>query len=280
MISREDRLSSAETVLFEANRITQNSQVTSARYAWLHLAKHGVVAAPQLSQDRATGAFELLWTLNGNEKTLPDPVLTILPIAEEDATLGMPYSRLWEVCSTQALAMYIPSGNLIIFRYKSDETDFVRGCTILHEAGHALRAYKEARLGQEAEGMTPSLLLEEVAMHTQDYQLWEEQGGSDYSEVIKQAVGIIRQEYSRLKTNRAFIPLEAKGPWLEVLESALGPAPTQKRQAARVWQFGIHAHFSYADQQPWSLADKMEHKTLVMKLLYTNLVSEAGKRII
>lgn len=272
MPSDHDRLTSAETVLMEANRIARTSRVSTARHAWVHLVEYGIVAAPKLSDDEETGAFQLLWKLNENEKLVPNPPLLILPIAKEDAALGLPYSKLWTLCSTHAFALYNPSGNLLVYRCESDETDFVRGCAILHEAGHAKRAFDDNRLGEVVEKITPAVLLEEVAMHTQDYQLWQARGGSAYIAAINTAVTSIQQGYNHLNHNRACVMLKSDGPWSQAIESTLGPAPTPKRRIARLWQFTIHAHFAYADQQPWSLEKKLEHKAMVMKLIYAHYV--------
>lgn len=220
-----------------AKAIAEQTQVPFAKECWEYLCGHGVVAYAKLVSG-TTCAMCSIEPVQESAPQLLQPRLSIYPLVPEDAQIGENIAR---ICAGSGVAGYFSDSNMIVFRtWLAPEMDFNRGVEFLHEAGHAICAYKEKRIGTIREDLQESAR-EEVQMYSLSAALWLEYGGDRYRQLLESAVADLK---SRLHGKQAFQHLAAPRMWADELQAIFGTVSSKTLQH-RLGYLAIFAYMEY-----------------------------------
>lgn len=243
MIAATERRAAATEFLRAAEALAENTGSSEVWTIAKYLRQYAQHAAPALSPPGGLTISEDDWVYPGPRPTSLTP-LRVVPLYGPDQALGERWQELYECCGN---AVYWTVANLIVIRPESGETARVKGCSILHEAGHALRALVEGRLGQPQLTRTDTYYAEERDLYLLEAVLWEECGEATYAELLADS----HQEISaQLKAHQsqpahAFVGLNQYDPRLDLL---LGAAPNEAARATRKLHFDLQANLRYVEE--------------------------------
>lgn len=211
---------------------------------WLYTRQCARHAIPEVSTGEESSLTEGPWVCTSPRRPLPP--LHVVALFNDDRGLGGIWSTFVDSCGQ---SLYWPRGPLLILRPEEGETPTVQGCSVLHEAGHALRALVEGRAGQaETRGLTDTYFAEERDIYLLEARLWEEQNPDVYTAVMADATACIRARLAETGAPpaHAFIGLEAYDPRLDQL---LGTAASARARATRKLHFDIQANLLYVERE-------------------------------
>lgn len=260
MVTHGDRLAFAESFVTAAEHIAATTKDEEALRYWKYLQEHGFIAGLECAEGVDVTMIALC-ILDKSLFTQREPKVPIVPLYPEDIQLGPAFKSFWE-CS--ASGMHCTDNNVIWLKADCRENDFGKGCTLLHEAGHAYRTVAEGRLGTFAEQKIdwPGLL-EEGDLHYMVSRLWKERGGAVYAEILDEATCLVQKRFG---TQPGFYRPPWCEQWSTVLNAMLGPTQTLEDANDRKWTFAVHAHFEMIDGS--RVDDKRNHRATVINLLY------------
>lgn len=282
MPTTQERIDAGFALITPLQKLADRTAIGDVVTYWQHFFTTGVIIEPGVSASQEK--------LNARVIRIVDPAqrdrglrrespLRLLPLFAEDQLLGSPVQALWQY-SENCAAVYMSVGNLIYFRCPTVETSAVLSTTLAHELGHAYRAFCQGRIGHPGKvGLPFRVLAEEVDMHSLTYRIWREHDPRVYDQIMAQGLIWLKQQFAQHESDRAFIPLNSEGPWRKGLSDILGPPANEGNRYARSFEFSIHVHFIYADQQPWNLDDRIKYKTSIMRSIYAAHRPNAGQSL-
>lgn len=262
MLTREERFAPIDDSLRTVAGLVQRSENTLARAIWEFL-QHGACYAEPLPS--APGRLELQecgWIFPDYGARRRHPVRLSLLAESERGHFG----EVWDtLIGGHGVAIFFPLANMIALRAERAETPPCIGATVLHEAGHALRATQRREAGAPPPApRSPENLREEVEMHTLQGALWREQSPTRYDTALQKGL-YWAQRYIRKyrdKPGERFIGLPH---YVEELEVVLGRAPSDQARADRKLHFDILVNFALADA---SRRSPREVETLKANMIY------------
>ncbi len=264
MVPDADRITFVERFVVAARQIAETTKDEEALIFWQHLQRSAFIATPRFAQG-ALVTLIILRILDKENLVQGFPPLPIVPLYAEDASLNEAIKDIWEW--NTAAAMHQSENNVIWLKTDHQESDFISGCQLLHEAGHSHRAVAEGRLGQtSADKITPHLFLEEGDLHYLEARLWKERGGSVYAAILDKAVYWIQK---KLRGSPGFLRLQWNEDWLNVLDGVFGATPNPDARKHRMGSFAIHAHFEMIDRT--SRRDKRQHRANIIHAVYKEM---------
>lgn len=263
MVTHADRLAFAEGFVTAAEHIAAITKDEEALRYWKYLQEHGFIASPECAEG-SNVTMTVLRILNKVWFIQREPHTPIVSLYPQDAQLNQVLSSLWE-CS--ATGMHTPENNIIWLKAGCVESYFLKGCTLLHEAGHAYRTVTEGRLGSFVDQkITWPELLEEGDLHYMVARLWKERGGAAYANILDKATYAVQK---KLGGKPGFCPPPWREEWSVVLDVMLGPTSIVADVTNRKWTFATHAAFEMIDRS--LLDNKRNHRAHVIRSLYAIL---------
>ncbi len=248
MVSDLQRLTFVQKALRSAAETATTTKLVAAKTHWHYLVENGVIVAP--AEAKAEGIdFRLLQSAKGTNQPPAGPPLLIIPLYEEDQAISVALLPL--ISKQRVTAMFRGACNTIfMWPTRDQESEFVRGTTLIHEAGHAHKAFVEKRLFRELVGRGPRpewLLREEAELNLLTARLWKEKGGAAYGALLEQAV----QQLAPHLIEPSYAVSPPLPDWLRTMDQIFGPIPPSE-EGNRWGHFWIYAHFEYLERSPWS----------------------------
>lgn len=239
MITLEQRWKFARPYIDSANAIANNTRVALARECWKYAQTCGVVVYPESTQGNRCAMRVVQRIAEGSGK-IQCP-LFIIPLVRDDATVGENIAR---TCAGSGSAGYYSDANLIVLRTWHADNPFIRGCELLHELGHAMRARQQGRIGSIYTDLAHKAV-EEVDMYGLIADLWSEQGGQPYQMLLEK---IVRYLHKILSGRPLFRHIIAAQEWVDALDAIFGPALTEDACLTRLGNIVIFAYMQYYRQ--------------------------------
>ena len=218
-----------------------------------HLIFSGVVCRIHSFDDGNVGPAGLQPLSNLFGKSGLSPLL-ILPAYEEDRLAGK-VGGFYEdfLKNDRALASYRRWNNEIFLR-ASLESPFIKGNTLLHEAGHAYLAMRKGKVGQDFPTGTQEEFLEEGQLYAMNARLWRLWGGSEYQIILDKAFYRMDKMLRNFKGDGAF---DADERWADVFDKVFGPAPTPDARQCRLNLFRVYANLEWLEKQGHQPVDQI-----------------------
>lgn len=266
MVTDQDRVEFAKKFIRGAREIAEGTQIAEAREYWQYIHKHGMLIAPRYLAGGSKVKFQFLWAINRQSHRATLPLLYIMPICANDAEIHQGFKEIWQDTSTSH-AVYNPGWNIICLRSDWLTSSFDYGCTILHEGGHAKRAFEDGRVGLAETVRTHQYFIEEGDLTFFSGKLWQEKGGQHYRKILDKTVDQIRQQSRPNKTD--FINIKKNDEWLSVIDSMLETS-AHDMNLDRAWDlFVVFAHLELIERDIHSR--KREHRAQFIRTIYTML---------
>lgn len=239
MITLEQRWELARPYIDSANTIANKTCVALARDYWHYAQTCGVVVYPESTQGNRC-AMRVVQRIAEGSGRIQYP-LFILPLVQEDAAVGANIAR---TCAGSGSAAYYSDANLIVLRTWYADTPFIRGCELLHELGHAIRAKREGRVGIVYTDLARKAA-EEVDMYGLIADLWFEQGGQPYQILLEKIVQYLHRILGGRPLFRHIIAAEE---WVDDLDVIFGTALTDATRLTRLGDVVVFAYMQYYRQ--------------------------------
>jgi hypothetical protein len=245
MPTDEKRLSVARRFIEAAQALASQTRVMDAQRNWEYLHAHGMVVSPRFAQGDNVSS-QAIWAVNRDKRSAAQPMLCIMPIFAEDAALNDPWKKIWH--DRISVAMYKTGENFIYLRPDVPTSPFDQGCTTLHEAGHARRAFEENRIGQIEMERTHHSVVEEGDMQLLNARLYKERGGERYGALLQELVARIRKA---LGSKLGFFKMKPEKRWLTLLDE-LFEAKRYGHDLNLLWgKILLYAHLEFIQNNPW-----------------------------
>lgn len=245
-----------------AEEIERSTAVPEARTFWAHFRASPVrIGSPRFAVGGNVHCVVLRRLGSAQESPGGPPPLQVMPVFEADGSLDESLREIW---SLPLSAQYQQISNTVFIRTRRVEVPYLCGCALLHELGHAQRAWEERRVGMEYPAeLTVAQLYEEGDMHRLLARLWQERGGAPYAVVLDKAVYRVRR---LLRDRKGAALLENVEDWLTVLNEVFGPAPDDGARNNRMLHLSIHANLELIERASWP--EPRRCRAEVLRLVY------------
>lgn len=265
MISSNNRIIAIRDYLTAALSICRNTAFGDVQEIGKFLSDCAVYGEP-VAVDGRSGIRDLGWHNTPSMGRRPIP-LQLFPVYEEDRKL----SEVWAThVDFRAYGCYMDANHAIMLRPELQESGFVRGCILLHEAGHALQAVREGRNHRTNKARADAyVFLEEYEMHDMEMRLWRERGDQQFQAILDQLVEwlVLHHEQEQIAVGQAVfhIPFPELGIG-DALNSFLGPLPPGASEDARFSNLRIFSHFELTDRS--DIQDKRLQKAGIIATIH------------
>ncbi len=260
----EERMVHIMRYVNNAGAIAKQTSVQSAVEAWQYLREYAQIIEFGSSQTSQSGAWRPIGQLR--QGPLPANPVFVAMVCESDQSFGTRLQFYWE--RSKNPCFYFPMDNTIVIRDAGDvESPFLCGVNALHEAGHAMRAFRESRCGAAAtrtNGVIPdAYVLEEIALHTQDHLLISERVGSSYIALMSEIADTMEanKEARRYPCQFHRIGGEVVSQWLDRFHRMVGEGSSSNRIDKRWTRLIIHGHLVLC-------GDDEDRKLAIMRHFY------------
>lgn len=263
MVSKSDRLAFTNRYIEAARQIAEKTKDPEVRRYWEHLFTYGAIVAPESSKGDNV-EITLMRVVNGTGKLDSRRLIPILTLYPEDLPLNRHFPGMLKAKNR---AMHQSDNNMIYLKASDRERDFIKGCAILHETGHAYKAHQERRIGiPSPEKATPHLLLEEGDLHYLEARMWKEKGGAEYLGILEQAVDRLIRSAGKASN---CLGLDWDEQWMLVLDKLFGSTSAKLDRMGRMGSLAIFANFEAIDRSP--IDNKRQARANIIDMTYKEM---------
>lgn len=289
MFTPEQRWDALVSILTEADSLVSSPAVQQgvplAYESWVHFQRRACCHVPLPVEGGEERFMEDLGPLysdsppdslsdNTDVEIADKDILAVIPLYEEDRSIG---DLLWTgFLDKRASMAYSPTRNSILLRMDLPETPIFKAINLLHEAGHALRAFQEGRAFAGVFSRLPhSQQIEELEMFKMELDLLSVLGSGPYMDAVQV---LAKDLIWKLKVDPAGglhtdMSLSLVTPLMPLLDNMVGKVPDDPRSCTNrlltvQLQVAFRVYELIAYKCDWSTSQLQTGKLTVMATLF------------